>query len=212
MEHIIHTHIIQHCDSQNILQNCQHGFRKKKLSCESQLDYHHRRITTQHRPEETSRCNHIGIFKSFDTVAHNKLITKFQNYGIYGKTNKWIIKWLKFRNQKVVLDGEMSDPVPVTFGVYQGTVFGPLMFLLYTNDISQNINSKIRLFADECVLYREINSKLDCLELQQDLQKLVDRSHTWKMSFNINKCDTYLTCPQKKNSPSYTLTQWTAHR
>ena len=105
-------------------------------------------------------------------MAHNKLISKLQNYGIQGKTNKWINKLLKFRNQKVVLDGEMSDPVPVTSGVPQGTVLGPLMFLLYINDINlyinyinQNINSKIRLFADDCVLYRKINSKLDCLEL-----------------------------------------------
>ena len=123
-------------------------------------------------------------------MAHNKLISKLQNYGIQVKTNKWINKWLKFRNQKVVLDGEMSDPVPVTSGVPLGTVLGPLMFLLYINDINQNINSKSRLFADDCVLYREINSKLDCLELQQDLQKLVDWSHTWQMSFNINNCHT----------------------
>ena len=121
-------------------------------------------------------------------MAHNKLISKLQNCGIQGKTNKWINKWLKFRNQKVVLDGEMSDPVPVTSGVPQGPVLGPLMFLLYINDIKQNINSKIRFFADDCVLYRQINSKLDCLELQQDLQKLVDWSHTWQMSFNIDKC------------------------
>ena len=149
--------------------------------------YHHRRTTTQHRQEETSRCNHFGLF---DTVAHNKLISKLQNYEIQGKTNKWIYKWLKFRNQTVVLDGGMSDPVPVTSGVPQGTVLGPLMFLLYINDINQNINSKIRLFAGDCVLYRKINSKLDCLELQQDLQKLVDWSHRWQMYFNINKCHT----------------------
>ena len=114
-------------------------------------------------------------------MAHNKLISKSQNYGIQGKTNKWINKWLKFRNQKVVLDGEMSDPVPVTSGVPQGTVLDPLMFLIYINDINQNINSKIRLFGDDCVLYRETNSKLDSSE--QDLQKLVDWSHTWQMSF-----------------------------
>ena len=98
-------------------------------------------------------------------MAHNKLISKLQNYGIRRKTNKWINKWLKFRNQKVVLVGEMSDPVPVTSEVPQGPVLGPPMFFLYINDINQNLNSKIRLFADDCVLYREINSKLDCLEL-----------------------------------------------
>ena len=132
----------------------------------------------------------LDFSKAFDTVAHNKLISKLQNYGIQGKTNKWINKLLKFRNQKVVLDGEMSDPVSVTSGVPQGTVLGPFMFLLHINDINQNINFKIGLFADDCVLYREINSKLDCLELQQNLQKLVDWSHTWQMSFNINKCHT----------------------
>ena len=88
MEHIIHTHIIQHCDSQNILQNCQHGFRKKTLM-RITTHYHHKRITTQHRPEETSRCN-LLVIKSFRHRAHNKLISKLQNYGIQGKTNKWI--------------------------------------------------------------------------------------------------------------------------
>ena len=92
--------------------------------------YHHRRITTQHRPEETSRCNHFKLFKS----------SKLQNYGIQEKNNKWINKWLKFRNQKVVLDEEMSDPVPVTSGLPQGTVLSLFMFLLYINDINQNIN------------------------------------------------------------------------
>ena len=84
----------------------------------------------------------------------------------------------------------MSDPVPVTSGVPQRTVLDPLMFLFYINDINQNINSKIRLFPDDCVLYRKINSKLDCSKLQQDLQKLVDWSYTWQMFFNINKCHT----------------------
>ena len=134
MEHIIHTHIIQHCDSQNILQNCQHGFRKKH-SCESQLI-----ITTEELQRSIDQKKQINVIilvfsKAFHTVSHNKLITKLQNYGIQGKTNKWINKWLKFRNQKVVLDGEMSDPVPVTSGVPQGTVLDPFMLLLYINDI-----------------------------------------------------------------------------
>ena len=99
----------------------------------------------------------------------------------------------------------MSDPVPVTSGVPQGAVLGPRMCLLYTNDMNQNINSNIRLFADDCLLYREIHSKLDCLELQQDLQKLVDWSHTWQMSFNINKCHT-LHAHRKKQAIIHTYT------
>ena len=72
------------------------------------------------------------------TTEELQRISKLQNYGIQGKTNKWINKWLKFRNQKIVLDGEMSDPVglPVTSRVPQGTVLGPLMFLLYIHDIN----------------------------------------------------------------------------
>ena len=121
---------------------------EKKTFMRITTHYHHRRITTQHRPKETII---LDFSKSFDTVAHNKLISKLQNYGIQGKTNKWINKWLKFRNQIVVLDGEMSDPVglTITSRVPQGTVLDPLMFLLYIHDINQNINSKIRLFADD---------------------------------------------------------------
>ena len=152
MEHIIHTHIVQHCDSQNILQNCQDGFRKKH-SCESQLI-----ITTEKLQRSIDQKKQVDViildFSKVETVAHNKLISKLQNYGIQGKTNKWINTWLKFRNQKVALDVEMSDPVPVTSGVLQGTVTGPLMLLLYINDINQNINSKTRLFEDDRVLYR----------------------------------------------------------
>ena len=152
----MHTHIglIQHFDSKIILQYCQHGF-KKQHSCESQLI-----ITTEELKRSIDQKKQVDqiildFSKDFDTVAHNKLVTKLQNYGIQGKTNKWINKLLKFRNQKVVLDGEMSDPLPVTSRVPQGTVIGPLIFLLYINYINQNINSIIRLFADDCVLYRD---------------------------------------------------------
>ena len=127
---------------------------QKKHSCESQLI-----ITTEELQRSIDQKKQVDVIildfsKAFETVAHNKLISKLQNYGIQGKTNKWINKWLKFRNQKVALDGEMSDPVPVTSGVLQGTVTGPLMLLLYINDINQNINSKTRLFEDDRVLYR----------------------------------------------------------
>ena len=169
-------------------------------TCESQLiitTEELQRSIDQKKQIPVSRCK--SLFKSFRHRGAQQTNLKLQNYGIQGKNNKWINKWVKFRNQKVVLDGEMSDPVPVTPGVPHGKVLSPLMFLLYINDINQNINSKIRLFADDCVLYREINPKLDCLEVQQDLQKLVYWSHTWQMSFNINKSHTLYA--QRKKQP-----------
>ena len=78
-------------------------------------------------------------------------------YGIRGSTHKWITSWLSGRFQKVVLDGQASDPVPVLSGVPQGSVLGAflfLIFIIFINDLPENIRSSVRLFADDCVLYR----------------------------------------------------------
>ena len=87
-----------------------------------------------------------------------------------------------------MVDGETSEPAEVTSGVPRGTVLGPTLFLIYINDIADNINSTIRLFADDSVVYRQINSPDDHRILQEDLQKLVERSKTWQMEFNVDKC------------------------
>ena len=92
------------------------------------------------------------------------------------------------RNQRVVIDGETSSPAEVTSGVPQGTVLGPTLFLIYINDIAENINSNIRLFADDCVVYRQIDSPQDHAILQEDLNNLFDWSNTWQMKFNVDKC------------------------
>ena len=88
----------------------------------------------------------------------------------------------------MVVDNATPDIASVTSGVPQGTVLGPTLFLIYINDIADNITSNIRLFADDCVLYRTINSTADNLALQQDLDKLELWSNTWQMDFNVKKC------------------------
>ena len=87
-----------------------------------------------------------------------------------------------------MLDSESSSPVPVLSGVPQGTVLGPLMFLLYINDITKDINSPLRLFADDCLLYRVINSAEDANMLQEDLNRLSEWANTWQLRFNVSKC------------------------
>ena len=97
---------------------------------------------------------------------------KLDYYGIRGSTQKWITLWLSERSLKVVLDGQASDPVPVLSGVPKGSVLGPVLFLIFINDLPENIRSSVRLFADDCVLYMKIASPMDCKILQDDLNSL----------------------------------------
>ena len=94
------------------------------------------------------------------------------------------------RFQRVVVDGEASSFVKVTSGVPQGTVLGPVMFLLFRNDIHENLDSTLRLFADDALLYRSINTMNDSVILQNDIDKLVSWSKTRQMQFNVTKCHT----------------------
>ena len=98
----------------------------------------------------------LDFEKAFDTPPHELLKSKLFGYGIGGKTLRWIDSFLCYRTQRAVVNGETSEWAPVLSGIPQGTVLGPLLFSLYINDISTDIDSEIRLFADDCVCYREI--------------------------------------------------------
>ena len=121
-------------------------------------------------------------------MPHQRLCTKLRYYGISGDTLSWIMSFLTNRQQAVVVDGSQSPWKEVTSGVPQGSVIGPTLFLIFINDIQDNIQSRIRLFADDCVIYREIMTNSDHQILQQDLQQLSTWSSTWVMSFNVKKC------------------------
>jgi len=162
----------------HIISSTQHGFRPG-LSCQTQLILlvdEILRVMDQHYQVDLIM---LDFSKAFDTVAHNKLLLKLEHYGIQSNTQLWLQAWLTNRTQKVVVEGESSNTLKVLSGVPQGTVLGPLMFLLYINDISTGIGSSIRLFADNCVLYRVIKSTKDHNHLQQDLNTLVEWTKQW---------------------------------
>ena len=204
MEHIIYHSIINHLNENNILIENQHGFRSNH-SCITQL------ITlTEDISFALDHQKQIGIIlldfsKAFDTVPHQRLMTKLRYYGINGSTYNWIQTWLIQRTQCVVLNSESFSPVSVMSGVPQGTVLGPLMFLLYINDITKDINSLLRLFADDCLLYRVINSVEDINRLQEDLNKLSEWADTWQLKFNISKC-TVIRCTRSLSPLTYDYT------
>ena len=124
----------------------------------------------------------LDFEKAFDTSPHELLKSKLFSYGIGGTTLNWINAFLCFRQQRVLVNGIKSDWAPVVSGVPQGTVLGPLLFSLYINDISADIESEIRLFdfADDCVCYREIKNEEDTLKLQSDIDRLGSWARKWK--------------------------------
>ena len=103
--------------------------------------------------------------------------------------NQWIADFLADRQQEVVLEGIHSDATSVTSGVPQGTVLGPLLFLVYINDMPEKISSTTRLLADDSLVYRIIESKEDQTLLQEDLDKLQEWERDWLMQFNTDKCE-----------------------
>ena len=117
-------------------------------------------------------------------------MSKLTFYGISGLTNKWIHSFLSDRQQRVVINQEASQPLPVCSGVPQGTVLGPILFLAFINDMPLSVtSSKIRMFADDAIIYKEIKTPDDAKLLQQDLTALEKWSQQWRMEFNPSKCN-----------------------
>ena len=99
-------------------------------------------------------------------------MTKLDHYGVRGNLHQWISQFLQNRTQSVVVEGQTLAPVCVASGVPQGTCHGPILFLTFINDISHSVNSFVPLFADDCLLYREVSSAEDQILLQLDLAHL----------------------------------------
>ena len=121
-------------------------------------------------------------------MSHRSLIAKLRNYGVADHNLLWIENFLSSRSQVVVIEGEESSRADVTSGVPQGSVLGPALFLVYINDLPEKLNSTPRLFADDSLLYRIIDSPADCDLLQEDLHTLEKWERDWSMEFAEEKC------------------------
>ena len=196
MEHIIYHSIMNHLDGNNVLSSSQHGFRTG-YSCSTQLVSLIEDLNFHMDRNVQVDMILLDFSKAFDTVPHRRLLDKLKFYHIESNIMRWIEQWLTARHQRVLLDGESSDYVPVLSGVPQGTVLGPLMFLIYINDITENISSQLKLFADDCLLYRAIRTEQDALLLQKDLDSLSQWATIWQMRFNPSKC-TVMRCTRSQ--------------
>jgi len=184
LEHIIHSNVMDHLTYYNILSD---RFRARR-SCETQLF-----VTIQELAKTQSEGKQIDAIlldfsKAFDKVPHNRLLLKLDHYGIRGNTLQWVRHFLTDRTQQVLLEGTHSSTCAVDSSVPRGTVRGPLPFLAFINDIPDSVTSNARLFTDDYLLYRVVNTNADQLQLQEDLHQLEKWENTWQMSFNVQKC------------------------
>ena len=110
----------------------------------------------------------LDFSKAFDKVNHLKLLYKLQVHGVQGKTLGWIESFLVGRSQTVVLDGKSSDELPVLLGVPQGSVLGPILFLLYIHNLSENVQSQVHFFADDTAILLTVQGPNDSERFQGD--------------------------------------------
>ena len=133
----------------------------------------------------------FDLKKAFDSVPHRSLVAKLESIGLNKYILRWIIFYLSNRLQYVVLNGEKSPTHMVKSGVPQGSVLGPLLFLIYINDTTQepiSIESVMNLYADDTLLYRVISSPNDYVKLQNDINTFTEWVGKNRLTLNANKC------------------------
>nr|VZI15062.1 unnamed protein product [Spirometra erinaceieuropaei] len=187
MEAIVKNAIQQFCEENNILQDFQHGFRRGR-SCFSNL-LACLEIWTR-ALEEGFEVNvvYIDFRKAFDTVPHQRLLHKLSDIGIQGDLLNWIRAFLVDRKQRVCIGNDMSEWVNESSGVPQGSVLGPLLFILYVNDSLQELDCGKIMFADDVKLWQVSKGPNDQRSLQDNLHRLQAWSKKWLLDFNVEKC------------------------
>lgn len=145
----------------------------------------------------------LDYTRTFDKVSHSKLLLKFQRLRVPPVLIKWIQAYLKDRRQFVEIDNIRSRTLHVTSGVPQGSMLGPLLFLVYINDLPEFLGSEVslRIFADDCVLYTPISSNADQQRLNLGLSCLKAWCDEWDMVINVQK--TVFMSVTTKNNPCY---------
>ena len=130
----------------------------------------------------------LDFKKAFDSVPHDELLLKLRKIGISGILWFWFRAYLKSRKQCVCINGQFSDFLPVLSGIPQGSILGPLLFLIYINDLPTSVsNSSVLIFADDTKCYSGISSMQESTLLQQDLNAIENWSKSWKLHFNESK-------------------------
>ena len=186
-ERVVRKHMVHYLETNNLLTDKQHGFRSNR-SCLTQMLDHFDDIYEGFTRGEDTDSIYLDYAKAFDKVDLDLLILKLKKYGFGNKLVDWIQSFLSDREQVVVLNGVHSDIAKVLSGVPQGTVLGPLLFILFINDLEQVVTSStVSFFADDTRVSKQISCYEDCMLLQDDLYKILDWSRRNNMKLHEQK-------------------------
>ena len=187
LESIIKDSMLEHLEQHKLIRDSQHGFTRGR-SCLTNLIDFMEVVTSMLDEGDPVDMVYLDFAKAFDKVPHQRLLRKLEAHGVGGKVCEWVKNWIMGRRQKVGLNRNYSEWQSVLSGVPQGSVLGPLLFLIYINDLDVNINSKLSKFADDTKMCRTSNNDKEAATLQNDLHKIYQWSLDWQMLFNIDKC------------------------
>ncbi len=187
MEKIVKDTVLTHLIENNLLSKKQFGFVSGRSTVTQLLSYLDKCATTI-ATNGVIDSIYFDFSKAFDTVPHQRLSIKLKAYGIDGDILSWIESFLSGREQVVKVNGKLSHPTPVISGNPQGSVLGPLLFVIYINDLPDVVKSDILLFADDTKIFHQVSSKTDALLLQDDISALERWSDKWLLKFNTDKC------------------------
>ena len=202
LESLVRDKILEHMTESGLMHPAQHGFLPKR-SCTTQLLEVMEEWSSAADDRVPVDIAFLDFRKAFDTVPHKRLLQKLEAYGIKGKLLSWIKAFLTERRQRVIVQGSKSEWVSVDSGIPQGSVLGPTLFLIYVNDVPEQMQSAVKMFADDVKMFCRVSRPSCLLSFQNDLLALEEWSRKWLLHLNVSKCKVMHLGPANFHSPYF---------